>query len=71
MKRLQRLAGILWILLGPVPIIYLVRMAASEIEKKPVLDTWVQWAVFIGIFIPIAFGMVLFGYFALTGAYDE
>lgn len=71
MNRLKRLAGIIWIVLGPLPIIYLVRTAAREIEKRPVVETWVQWAVFIGIFIPIALGMVLFGYYALKGEYDD
>ena len=35
--------------------------------KKPILETKIQWGVFIGVFIPIAVGMVMFGYFALKG----
>jgi hypothetical protein len=68
---IRRIAGLIWILLGPIPIIYLFKTAAGEIDKKPGIETWIQWAVFIGIFIPIAIGMIIFGYYALTGEYDQ
>jgi purine-cytosine permease-like protein len=71
MNALKKYLGIVWMLLGPIGIVYLVRTALSEIAKKPVLDTKVQWAVFIGIFIPIAMGMVLFGWYAFRGEYDR
>jgi predicted Na+-dependent transporter len=71
MDQIKRMAGIIWILLGPAAIWYLVKTAASEIAKKPVIDTKIQWAVFIIVFIPIALGMILFGYYALKGEYGE
>lgn len=43
----------------------------AEVAKKPVLDTYIQWGVFIVVFIPIALGMLLFGYFAWKGEYDH
>ena len=46
-------------------------VAAEEIAKKPVIDTKIQWAVFIVIFIPIAIGMIIFGYYAFKGEYDQ
>ena len=46
-------------------------MAIAEISAKPVLDTMIQWGVFVLIFIPIAFGITLFGYYAFTGEYDN
>jgi hypothetical protein len=70
-NRLRRIAGLIWILLGPLAIIYLIKTAAGEIAKKPGVETWIQWAVFIGIFIPIAAGMIIFGYYALSGEYDN
>jgi uncharacterized membrane protein YcaP (DUF421 family) len=57
--------------MGPLAIYYLIQTALSEIAKKPVIDTKVQWLVFVVIFIPIAIGMVLFGYYALKGEYDH
>lgn len=71
MNQLKRIAGVIWILLGPVAIYYLIKTAADEIAQKPVLDTKIQWSVFIIVFIPIAIGMVIFGWYALKGEYDR
>ena len=71
MNYIKRYSGILWMLLGPVAIYYLLQTALSEIDRKPLLDTKIQWGVFVVVFIPIAIGMVIFGYFALKGEYDH
>ena len=71
MNNIKRYAGILWMLLGPLAIYYLVKTAASEIAKKPVIDTKIQWIVFVGIFIPIAIGIMIFGWFALKNEYHH
>jgi hypothetical protein len=71
MNTLKRWMGVIWILLGPIAIYYLITTAASEIAKKPVINTKIQWGVFVVIFIPIAIGLVIFGYYALKGEYDR
>jgi hypothetical protein len=71
MNNIKRYAGIVWMLMGPVAIYYLIKTAAAEIAKKPLIDTKIQWGVFVVIFIPIAFGLVIFGYYALKGEYDH
>jgi hypothetical protein len=71
MNTIKRLAGILWIIAGPLAIYYLAKTAASEISKKPVIDTKIQWGVFIGVFIPIVIGFMIFGYYALKGEYTR
>lgn len=71
MNTLKRYAGIMWILLGPLAIYYLIKTAMAEIAKKPVIDTKIQWGVFIVVFIPIAIGIIIFGYYALKGEYDH
>ncbi len=71
MNTLKRILGLVWMILAPVAIYYLVITGASEISKKPVIDTKIQWGVFIGIFIPIAIGFVIFGYYAFRGEYDS
>ena len=43
----------------------------SEIARKPVLDTKIQWGVFVGVFIPIAIGLTVFGWYAFKGEYDR
>ena len=71
MNTLKKWSGLIWILLGPFGIYYLIKTAAGEIAKKPVIDTKIQWGVFIGVFIPIAIGMIIFGWYAIKGEYDR
>lgn len=71
MNSIKRFAGVLWIMAGPLAIYYLVRTALIEINKKPIIDTKIQWAVFVIVFIPIAIGIIIFGYFAIKGEYDH
>jgi predicted Na+-dependent transporter len=71
MDQIKRAAGIIWMLLGPVAIYYLIKTALEEIAQKPVLDTKIQWGVFVIVFIPIAIGMVIFGWYAFKGEYDR
>ncbi|MBI2731261.1 MAG: hypothetical protein HYX40_11000 [Sphingobacteriales bacterium] len=71
MNNIKRYAGIIWMLMGPVAIYYLIKTALAEIAKKPVIDTKIQWSVFVIVFIPIAIGLMIFGYYALKGEYDH
>ena len=71
MNIIKKYSGIIWLLLGPAAIWYLIKTAASEISKKPVMDTKIQWIVFVVVFIPIAIGMMIFGYYALKGEYKH
>jgi hypothetical protein len=71
MNQFKKWLGIVWMLLGPVAIYYLIKTAAAEIAKSPVANTIIQWAVFVIIFIPIAIGLVIFGYYAFKGEYDH
>lgn len=71
MNAIKRYAGIIWIILGPLGIHYLLKTAASEIAKNPGIDTQIQWGVFITVFYPIAIGFILFGLYALEGNYDH
>ncbi len=71
MNQVKKWLGIVWILLGPFAILYLIKIAAVEIGKSPDTNTIIQWSVFVIIFLPIAIGMVIFGYYALKGEYDH
>jgi purine-cytosine permease-like protein len=71
MNHVKRIFGIFWMLLGPLAIYYLVKTASGEITKKPVIDTKIQWIVFVVIFVPIAIGIMIFGYYCLKGDYDH
>ena len=39
MNSIKKIAGVIWILLGPLDVYYLIKTAAAEIAKKPVIDT--------------------------------
>lgn len=71
MDKLKRIAGIVWMVMGPVALYYLITMALAEVERKPVLDTKIQWGVFVGVFTPIAIGLTVFGWYAFKGEYDR
>lgn len=71
MSHLKKLLGLLWMALGPLAIWYLVQTAIAETQAKPVIDTKIQWGVFVVVFIPIAIGLVIFGYYAWKGEYDH
>jgi predicted Na+-dependent transporter len=71
MNTIKRYMGVVWMLLGPVAIFFLVNTALAEIAKKPVIDTKIQWGVFVVVFIPIAIGLMIFGYYAYKGEYDH
>ncbi len=71
MNKIKKYAGVIWMVMGPLAIYFLIRTAAAEIVKKPVIDTKIQWTVFVIIFIPIALGMMIFGWYALTNQYDH
>jgi len=71
MNQLKKYAGIIWILMGPIAMYYLIQTAASQIVSKPGIDTKIQWMVFGVVFLPIAIGLMIFGYYAFKGEYDK
>jgi predicted Na+-dependent transporter len=71
MNQLKKILGLVWMLLGPIAIYYLVSTAISEIKARPVIDTQIQWGIFIFVFIPISLGLMIFGYFAWKGEYED
>lgn len=75
MNGLKKLLGILWMLLGPVIIAFLIMQALDKIsdsaEGVARTNTTLQWFIIILIFIPICAGLVIFGYYAWKGEYDR
>ncbi len=75
MNKLKKILGLFWILLGPVSILFLfmqayekVGLAATGVDKT---NTALQWGIILFIFIPISAGLVIFGYYAYKGEYDQ
>lgn len=71
MNNIKRWLGIVWMIMGPVTVFYLIKTAAAEIVKNPVSSTIIQWSVFVIVFLPIAIGLIIFGYYAFKGEYDH
>ena len=73
MNALKRFLGIIWLLLAPVVIYFLVSGAITHIdaEGKKDINNPVIWIIIIAIFTPIAIGLMIFGWYAFKGEYDR
>lgn len=71
MNQIKKILGIVWLFIGPLTLYFLVKTALHEISLKPVINTKIQWGVFIIVFIPIAIGLVIFGFYCLKGEYSQ
>lgn len=71
MNSFKRYMGLLWIVVGIVVYFILLKTAITQISTKPVMDTIVQWSIFVIIFLPITIGFLIFGWLAFKGAYDR
>ncbi len=71
MNQTKRIGGLIWILLAVVAYAILLQTALTQINAKPSTDTIIQWSIFAMIFLPIAIGLIIFGWLALKGDYDQ
>ena len=65
--------GIVWMVIAPVIIYFLITGAIHNISAKGTRDINkpIPWIIIITIFTPIAIGLMIFGYYALKGDYDK
>ena len=73
MNAIKRILGIIWLLLGPVVIFFLLSGAITNIDPagKKDINNPVIWIIIIVIFTPIAIGLMIFGWYAFKGEYDH
>lgn len=71
MNTIKKHLGLLWIVVAVSTYSILLKTSIEQINAKPVADTIIQWSIFAIIFLPIAIGMVIFGWLAWKGAYDQ
>ncbi|MBS1632967.1 MAG: hypothetical protein JST10_10390 [Bacteroidetes bacterium] len=73
MNTFKRYLGIIWLLLGPVVIYFLIAGAIDHIDPagKKDINNPVIWIIIISIFTPIAIGLMIFGWYALKGEFDN
>lgn len=75
MNALKKAMGLFWIVLGPACILFLFMQAFEKVGLAEAgvakTNTALQWGIILFIFIPIAAGLVIFGYYAFKGEYDK
>ena len=73
MNNIKKYLGIIWLVLAPTVIFFLVSGAIKYIDLKGTKDinNPVIWIIIITIFTPIAIGLVIFGWYAFRGEYDN
>ncbi|MGZ3957874.1 MAG: DUF6814 family protein [Flavisolibacter sp.] len=73
MYKIKRLLGLVWMILGPLAITGLVVSAIRHIASGGTGDIHkpLPWIIIIGIFLPVAAGLVVFGWYAWKGNYDD
>jgi hypothetical protein len=73
MNNIKKYLGVVWLLLGPAVIFFLVSGAIQNIDPagKKDINNPIIWIIIIAIFTPIAIGLVIFGWYALKGEYKH
>jgi hypothetical protein len=73
MNHIKRFLGLVWLVLGPLVIYFLVSGAIANIDPTGTKDINkpIPWIIIIAIFTPIAIGLMIFGFYALKGEYDN
>ena len=72
MKQLKKLLGLVWMVLGPASILFLVYSAIKNINgpARGEISEPLPWIIIIAIFTPIAIGLTIFGWYAWKGEYE-
>jgi uncharacterized Tic20 family protein len=72
MSAFKKLLGIFLLLLAPLLIYALIDGAINNIDTagKKDINNPVIWIIIIAIFVPIAVGLMIFGWYAFRGEYD-
>jgi hypothetical protein len=73
MNTIKKTLGFVWILLAIATIGLLLQSAFTHIKPEGKLDINkpMPWMIIIIVFIPIAVGLGLFGWYSFKGEYDK
>lgn len=72
MNTVKKILGLVWMVIAPVIIYFLIMGAIHNIgEGTKDINKPIPWIIIISIFTPIAVGLMIFGYYALKGEYDK
>ena len=72
MDKLKRFFGIIWMLTGPVLFIMLLLSAVKNINahSKGDISNPLPWVIILAIFLPIAIGLSIFGWYSFKGEFE-
>lgn len=73
MNTFKRYFGLLFLFIAPFVIFQLIKGAIEHIDTagKKDINNPVIWIIIITIFTPIAIGLVIFGWYAFKGEFDQ
>jgi heme/copper-type cytochrome/quinol oxidase subunit 2 len=74
MNTVKKYLGIIWMLLAPLLVGFMVWQAADKIGSAAAAaksNIALQWIIILFIFIPICIGLFVFGYYCLKGDYNH
>jgi len=75
MNEVKKYAGLIWIVLGPLMVVFMAWQAIEKIaiatEGIAKTNTLLQWSIILLIFIPICAGLSLFGWYAWKNEFKE
>jgi len=74
MNALKKYLGIIWMLLSPAIVAFLIWQAAEKIghaTEATKANVTLQWSIILIIFFPICIGLLIFGYYAFKGYYEH
>jgi hypothetical protein len=71
MNAVKKYMGLVWMALAIGSYYILLKTAIEQINKVGSVDAIIQWGIFAIIFLPIAIGLLIFGWLAFQGLYDH
>ena len=73
MNELKKYLGLIWMLIAPAALIFLIISAVNNINSahKGDISNPIPWIIIITIFTPIAIGLCVFGWYCWRGEYDK
>lgn len=74
MNALKKYLGILWMLLAPALVAFMLWQAADKISDATTAtksNVTLQWVIILLVFIPICIGLLIFGYYSIKGYYNH
>jgi purine-cytosine permease-like protein len=73
MNTIKKYIGLVWMILGPAVIFFLIAGAIHNIDTGGTKDINkpIPWIIIITVFTPIVIGLMIFGWYAFKNEYDH